>query len=42
MFSDNYLKTPKIPGAEKGVKFLVDKFGAENIYIVSKAGEKVS
>ncbi|KRX05585.1 hypothetical protein PPERSA_12763 [Pseudocohnilembus persalinus] len=41
MFGENYLQVKAIPDAIEGVKFLVEKFGADNIYIVSKAKQKM-
>lgn len=41
MFGVNYLGTPMIEGAFDVIKFLIEKFGKENIFIVSKCGENV-
>ncbi len=40
IFSKNYLASPAAPGALDGVRTLVQVFGAENVFIVSKAGER--
>lgn len=39
-FSDNYLQTTAVAGAVASIVELVEQYGAPNIYIVSKAGDK--
>src|SRR3989338_4533429 len=41
-FSSNYLSVEPQPGAFEGVNFCVKAFGKENVFIVSKAGRKIS
>lgn len=39
--SDNYLATSAVPGAFEHITRLVDHFGAEHVFVVSKCGTKV-
>lgn len=41
MFGNNSLYTPQVQGSFAGVKALVSALGAERVFIVSKAGEKM-
>lgn len=34
--TDNYLEAPVVPGAKEGLAFLVERFGAENVHLVSR------
>lgn len=40
-FSDNYLETPPVEKAFDVIKFIVSKYGPENVFIVSKASARV-
>jgi hypothetical protein len=39
MFSSDFLNTSEVPGAIDGVRWLVHKLGASNVFIISKAGK---
>mmetsp|Transcript_14253 Transcript_14253/g.21325 ORF Transcript_14253/g.21325 Transcript_14253/m.21325 type:complete len:219 (+) Transcript_14253:88-744(+) len=41
-FGEHYLQVKAQPGAFEGVKFIVDCIGADNVYIVSKAGARTA
>jgi hypothetical protein len=34
--TDNYLEAPVVPGAKKGLAFLIEHFGAETVHLVSR------
>jgi hypothetical protein len=41
IFADAYLTSPQCPMAFEWVKVFVDRFGSQNVFIVSKCGNKI-
>ena len=40
-FSNDYLEVCEVPGAFESIKKIVQKYGAANVFLVSKCGEIV-
>jgi hypothetical protein len=40
-FSDDFLRAKPFPNCFETIKILIEKFGSENVFIISKCGEKV-